>query len=322
MNMNTFLHKKFEFNLIKTLRINTNDSILLAISGGQDSLCLLKLILDLRKRYYLKIGIIHIDHQWRYDSSLTTQNLISLIKTYCIPTYIYQIHPKVYSETEARNFRHQLFIQTAQMYKYTMIATAHSCTDQIETCLHNLLRGTSIDGLTSMIWARTISHKIKLIKPMLNFTRSDILWFSRYFHLPIWSDFSNFYYCTIRNRTRQELIPYLKLYFQVNIEDKIHYLLQNICIDVEYLRQNTIKLYQKSRHKYLVAINKKILLSQHYSLQIRVLQLFFLHNFNQLVSLNLLEYIVNICSDKKHSFFPVSINGIIVHEYKHWLYCR
>lgn len=320
--MNTFLHKKFELNLIKTLRINTNDSILLAISGGQDSLCLLKLILDLRKQYHLKIGIIHIDHQWRYDSSLTTKHLISLIKSYRVPTYIYQIHSKVYSETEARNFRYQLFIQTAKRYKYTMIATAHSCTDQIETCLHNLLRGTSIDGLTSMIWARTISDKIKLIKPMLNFTRSDILWFSRHFHLPIWSDFSNFYYCTIRNRTRQELIPYLKLYFQVNIENKIHYLLRNISIDVEYVRQNTIKLYQKSKHEYLVAINKKILLSQHYSLQIRVLQLFFLHNFNRLISLNLLEDIVDCCSNKQYCSFPISINGIVVHEYNQWLYCQ
>nr|YP_009297792.1 tRNA(Ile)-lysidine synthase [Kumanoa americana]AOM67526.1 tRNA(Ile)-lysidine synthase [Kumanoa americana] len=320
--MNTFLHRKFELNLLRALKINTDDSILLAISGGQDSLCLLKLSLDLRAKYRFKVGIIHIDHQWRYDSSLTTKHLINLMKSYCVPTYIYQIHSKVYSELEARNFRHQLFIQTAETYQYTMIATAHSCTDQIETCLHNLLRGTSIDGLTSMIWARTISDKIKLIKPMLNFTRSDILWFSRYFHLPIWSDFSNFYYCTIRNRIRQELIPYLKLYFQVNIENQIPYFLQNIYVDVEYLRQNTIKLYQKSRHKNLVAINKKILLSQHYSLQIRVLQLFFLHNFNKVVSLNLLEHIRKCCIRERYFSFPIFTSGIIIDEYQHWLYCQ
>jgi tRNA(Ile)-lysidine synthase len=190
--MKTFLHKKFELNLKNKLKIATGSALLLAVSGGQDSLCLLQLCLDFYKHNDLKIGIVYIDHQWRHDTINGTKHLINLIKKNQIQTYLYQIKPKIYSEIESRELRYQILIQTAIKYNYSLIATAHSCTDQVETYLQYLIRGTSLDGINSLVWSRNINSKIRLVRPILNFTRSEVIWFCRHFQLPIWSDFSNF----------------------------------------------------------------------------------------------------------------------------------
>jgi tRNA(Ile)-lysidine synthase len=320
--MNTFLHSKFEYNLINRLNIKPKSSLLIAISGGQDSLCLLKLSLDFQQKYNLNIGIIHINHQCRNDSNYNTQSLISFIKKYTIPVYLYQIIPSHYSEVEFRNLRYQLFLTIAQKYKYNIIATAHSLTDQVETCLHNFFRGASLDSLNSIIWSRNLADNIMLVKPLLNIKRSEIMWFGKIFQLPIWSDFSNLYYCSPRNRIRYELIPYLNLYFQEKIEDKIHHFLMFTQIDCEYLRQNTIKVYQKSRHPLVLALNKTYLISQHYALQIRVLHLFFLHNFNKSIPLNSLKKILNYYNPENIYSKSIFLHGICIHFDRQWIYCK
>nr|QHO64224.1 tRNA-Ile-lysidine synthetase [Lympha mucosa] len=319
--MTTFLHKKFKINLKKKLHISKGSTLLLAISGGQDSLCLLKLGLDLQKQYDFKIGIVYIDHQWRQDTYINSKHLINLIRKNKIESYLYQIQPTMYSEFESRNLRYQLLIQTAKKYNYNIIATAHSCTDQLENCLQYIIRGTSIDGVTSLAWSRNINKTIRVIRPILNFTRSEINWFCKYFQLPIWSDFTNLYYGSPRNRIRQELIPYLQNYFQGNIEDHINQFINSTYIDCEYLRQNTIKAYKKSKHRYLLALNQTILNSQHISIQTRVLQLFFLHNFHKSIPPQLLITIVS-----KHTstnkIAPICIYGLTIKYYHKWIYVK
>lgn len=320
--MNTFLHRKFEYNLIQRLNIQTKSSLLIAISGGQDSLCLLKLSLDLKQHYNFHVGIIHINHQWRYDSNYNTQYLMNFIKQYNIPIYIYQITPSHYSEIEFRNLRYKLYLATAVKYNYNFIATAHSLTDQVETCLYNLFKGANLDGLNSLTWSRNLATNITLIKPILNIKRSEIIWFCRNFQLPVWADFSNLYYNAPRNRIRNELIPYLQLYFQDKIEDKIRDFLDTTHLDCEYIRQNTIKVYQKSKHPNLLALKKLYLLTQHRTLQIRVLHLFFLHNFNKSICLQTLKKII-IYSKKQNNYdHSIDLDGILIQFDQKWIYCR
>jgi tRNA(Ile)-lysidine synthase len=320
--MKTFLHEKFELNLKNKLEIKTKSALLLAISGGQDSLCLLQLCLDYQKQHNLKIAIIYIDHQWRYDTVNSTKHLINLIKKNNIQTYLYQIKPKVYSEIESRELRYQILIQTAKKYNYNLIATAHTCTDQVETYLQYFIRGTSLDGINSLVWSRNINSKIRLIRPILNFKRSEVMWFCRHFQLPIWSDFSNFYYCSQRNRIRYELIPYLQNYFQGSIENHVNQFLDSTYIDCEYLRQNTIKAYQKSKHHYLLAINQPMLFSQHISVQTRVLQLFFLHNFHKPIPPKLLKKIISMYKNKRNRIYSIFFNGISIKYYNEWIYFK
>lgn len=316
--MESFLHKKFINNLIRHLNIQVKTPMLLAISGGQDSLCLLKLFIDLYKQYKFQLGIVHINHQWRHDSICDTYHIINMINTTQIPIYVYQIQPKNFSELESRIIRYQLILEIAIKHNYRKIVTAHSASDQIETCLYNLLRGTNGDGLNSLKWKRKLHANIQIIRPILNFTRSEIMWFCKFFSLPYWSDTSNQNYTITRNRVRQELIPYLQFYFKNSVENNISNFLQKNYWDSEYLKQNTIKIYRKIKHPKFIAINQNQLLLQHKAIQYRVLQYFCLYNLNKTISTSIITQILHHLTHKYH--ITVSFNSFIIHNFKEWLY--
>lgn len=316
--MDTFLHKKFEYNLTRRVNPIHDSNILLAISGGQDSLCLLNLFTAIKANYNLHLGIINIDHQWRNDSVNNTNHLIDLIKYFNIPTYIYQIHPLSYTELESRNLRYQLLLKTAIRYKYSIIATAHTNDDHMETCLYNLTRGCTLDGINSLVWQRQIHKDIKIIRPLLNFQRSEISWMCRFFYLPLWSDISNLNYNKTRNRIRNELIPYMKYHLQYQIENTLTQFLDYTSIDSEYIRQNTIKMYQSIKHTSFTAINYRILAVQHVSLQRRVIHLFFLHNANISLPFQILHQILkDINVNSRIDFFYSTIR---IQNNHSWLY--
>lgn len=317
--MNTFIDSKFEQNIINKICIQPGSSILLAVSGGQDSLCLLKFFLTIQSKYQLNLGIINIDHQWRNDTADNTRHIVNYMKNTSLPIHIYQIKPKLYSELESRNLRYQIFLEVAHKYSYSMIATAHTSSDIIETCIYNLTRGSSLDGLNSLVWRRQINPTMYLVRPLLNFQRWEIAWTCRYFSLPIWSDISNLSYDKTRNRIRQELIPYLKYHLQHQTENNILNFLDYTSIDAEYIRQNTLKVYQYAKHQSFVALECQILLSQHLSLQIRVLHLFFLHNMHMRLPYKLLKKI--LYSIKNQITINLLYYHITIRNNQRWLYC-
>nr|YP_009313448.1 tRNA Ile-lysidine synthetase [Galaxaura rugosa]SCW21702.1 tRNA Ile-lysidine synthetase [Galaxaura rugosa] len=315
--MNTFLHYKLKLNLKQKLQIY-NQKILVGISGGQDSLCLLQLLTDLKQQYKLRLGIIYIDHQLRYDTEINNKHIINIAKQYNIPSYIYQLERSDYTENHLRNLRYQVFIKTAYLNNYQLIATAHHIDDQIETCLYHLIRGSSIDGLNSLNWYRYINENIKIIRPILNFKKSEIMWFCRYYNLPIWSDYTNSSYIYTRNRIRQELIPYLQSYFNHNFQKHISNFLDLAYLDTEYLRQNTIKIYLLIKHPKLMAINTTILLKQHLTLQFRILRLFFYHNLKLNIPYSLIKNIIFIINNNTEKAIPYQ-NIIIIYQTP-WIY--
>nr|YP_009315085.1 tRNA Ile-lysidine synthetase [Titanophycus setchellii]SCW23540.1 tRNA Ile-lysidine synthetase [Titanophycus setchellii] len=297
--MQSFLHSKFLHNLHYKLHIKDNYSLLLAISCGQDSLCLLKLFADLKQHLKVSFAIIHIDHQWRQDATDNTKHIINMAHYLKFPLHLHQLNPKQYSEAEFRDMRYQIYIRIAQQYSYNAIATAHTGSDITETCLINMVKGCNIDSFNNLHWQRQINHKIKLIRPLLNFTRSEINWFCKYYRLPIWFDYTNIYYTCNRNRIRHELIPYLKQYYSTDIEKNINIFVTKTYYDTEYLRQTTVKVYLLIKHPYYVAFNYKKLLSQHKCMQIRVLNIFFKYNTKTQLNDILLHQILNELNKKK-----------------------
>nr|QCI06147.1 tRNA Ile-lysidine synthetase [Dicranema revolutum] len=275
--MNTYLNKKFVSTVTKFLKHNSINSILIAISGGQDSLCLIKLleIFHVAHQPLLKITYIYIDHQWKKNKNNYQQikHLINIIRGKKIA--IYQIKQIIKSETKARNIRYQTIINHANKHKYQAIITAHTQTDKIETLLQQIIRGTSLNGITSLSEKRKFTKDIYIYRPLLSFTRQEIHWFCRKFYLPIWSDTTNYENKIQRNRLRNELIPYINKYFASNIESKLTSFINISMLENEYIKQNAIKLYLSSRHKLNLALNYKLINNQHIALQIRTLQIFF-----------------------------------------------
>lgn len=320
--MNTYLHQNFYNNINRLLDLNKFTSILIAISGGQDSLCLIKLIEDLMHMNQKKLNIeyIYIDHQWKKDSEKQIKHLINLLTVNKQSLSIYQIKNITNSEVVARNIRYNIIIQHAIKYNYSNIMTAHTNTDQIETFLMQLIRGGGIDAVTSLTKTRVLKNNIRIIRPLIHFSRSDITWFCRKFMLPIWSDISNYEHNIIRNRLRNELIPYLNRYFTLNIEKQINYFIKTSNIENEYIKQNAIKLYLKSRHKTNLALNCLILKHQHEALQLRVLQIFVYHNFQQTLNRNVLNRLLNLIQNKKSNNDIIKWRNLYFKIYYNWLY--
>nr|YP_010903420.1 lysidine synthase [Hypnea cryptica]WCH55873.1 lysidine synthase [Hypnea cryptica] len=275
--MNAYIEKRFNQKLDIFLSKTKLKTILIAISGGQDSICLINLIENFQKKYNkeLIITYIYIDHQWTNNSQEQIKHLINIMKKIKKKFVIYQINQLTHSELKAREIRYNILIKYAKENKYTHIITAHTQTDKTETFLQHIIRGTSLNGITSFNEYRKFNETIQIYRPLLEFKRKEIKWFCRKLYLPIWSDITNYNYTINRNRLRYELIPYIHKYFNNDIDKKINYFLTNSKLENEYINQNAIKLYLNSRHNINVALNYHLIHKQHIALQIRTLQIFF-----------------------------------------------
>nr|YP_009391589.1 tRNA Ile-lysidine synthetase [Laurenciella marilzae]ARW59733.1 tRNA Ile-lysidine synthetase [Laurenciella marilzae] len=298
---------------------------LVAISGGQDSVFLLKLIENfynkpkLYKSNQHKISYIYIDHQWRKDSYQQVMHIINYIKLTKRKIYIYQLPTHILSEKLCRIYRYHIIIKHAIKYENKIIITGHNKTDKIETFLNNFFRGSGLQGTTSLILQSKVGSEIYLLRPLLNLKRDRIYWTCKKFYLPIWSDNTNYRYNFDRNRIRNELIPYLKKYFHRNIEKSINSLLKNCYRDNEYIKQSTIKLYITSKHPLYIAINHCKLRKQNFTLQFKTLQLFCLCNLNLNIRQNeILDIIMNI--NISYKYFPIKIQDLNININEKWIY--
>lgn len=314
--MHTFLHTKFQINFEKC--IQNHATLLIAISSGQDSLCLLKLLSDYLNQKYYKIKAIYIDHQWKNDSLNHAQHIINMMRTTQIPITIYQIKKLALSENIARQIRYKLFIQHAIREECTTIITGHNKDDQIETLIYNIVRGTSLNGVTNLTLSKKIHNQISIIRPLINFSKSEIAWFCRLFYLPIWSDSTNYNFYIKRNRLRHELIPYLQDYFNPQVKTNLTKFINFCQNDNEYIKENTLKLYIHSTHKRIISLNLTILSYQHKVLQERVIRLFFYHHFQKQIDKNLISNILKLNYNKENRI--IYSHKLIIYYSNHQIY--
>lgn len=212
----TPLHAKIHRTIRSRHLFERNQRLLVAVSGGQDSLCLIKLLLDLQSKWGWDLGIAHCDHCWRSDSEANAHHVENLARSWDIPFYLETANKPINSEAAARDWRYQALSAIAQANNYQYIVTGHTASDRAETLLYNLIRGTGADGLQALTWQRPLTTGIMLVRPLLEITRSQTEQFCQEFKLPIWEDSTNQDLQYARNRIRQELLPYLQnleLYF-------------------------------------------------------------------------------------------------------------
>jgi len=312
----TFLHKRFTRNIKKYISKKSN--ILIAISSGQDSLCLLKLLYDCIHKEKNKIQAIYIDHQWKKDSKCHSTHILNIMKAINIPITIYQIQESTVSELESRKIRYKIFIKHAIKENCSEIITGHNKNDQIETFLYNIFRGTSLQGISNFTINKKINNKISILRPLLNFKKSEIAWFCRIFHLPIWSDITNYNFYIKRNRLRYEIMPYLSNYFNPKIENTLTDFIKFCQNDNEYIQENTIKLYIKSKHKKFISLNFRIINKQHSVLRKRVLRLYFYYNFHQQIDKEIIIKILELNYIQKSQILKIYNLGL--EFYNGWLY--
>ncbi|MEM7724948.1 MAG: tRNA lysidine(34) synthetase TilS [Cyanobacteria bacterium P01_A01_bin.45] len=259
----TSLHSKLHCTIRQRQLFERNQSLLIAVSGGQDSLCLIKLLLDLQSKWGWHVGIAHCDHRWRIDSKANAHHVERLAANWGIDFYLETATEAINSEAQARDWRYQALNNIAQKHHYSCIITGHTASDRAETLLYNLIRGTGADGLQALTWKRSLNvgnpqnhqKRILLVRPLLEITRTQTGKFCQDFQLPVWEDETNQNLKYARNRIRQELLPYLQQNFNPRVESALAQTAELLQAEVEFLEQTAQNLWEQ-------IINEDVLASQ------------------------------------------------------------
>ncbi|MEG4106476.1 tRNA lysidine(34) synthetase TilS [Microcoleus sp. S13_C5] len=152
----THLHAQVHRTLLYRQILPSNQRLLVAVSGGQDSLCLIKLLLDLQPKWGWNLGIAHCDHRWRSDSQASANHVEQLAKNWEISYYLETASDIPKTEAAARQWRYQALTEIAIAHNYPYIVTGHTASDRAETLLYNLIRGSGADGLSALTWTRPL----------------------------------------------------------------------------------------------------------------------------------------------------------------------
>lgn len=194
------------------------DSILLAVSGGPDSVVMLDFFAGQARSRRLKLYICHINHKLRSKLADADAAFVKKLGAeYGLETVILSADVKALAkksgtsiEHAARNARYRLLSETALKKKCGLVATAHHSDDQAETIILNLLRGTEPKGLLGIPAKRELVRgrkKLQLIRPMLAVSRLEIEAYLEANVLPSRKDHTNDDEYYTRNWIRKTLLP-------------------------------------------------------------------------------------------------------------------
>lgn len=180
---------------------NRHKKILVAVSGGADSMSLLHFLYNHQKDLDIQLGIAHVNHKQRQESEHEEAYLRHWAEEHKVPFH-YSAFSGKFSENAARTFRYEFFKQVMKDYDYSALVTAHHADDQAETIFMRLLRGSRLRHLTGISAIRPFGTG-QIIRPFLHLTKAQL---PVTFHF---EDRSNTSLAYLRNRIRLSYLPTL-----------------------------------------------------------------------------------------------------------------
>jgi len=204
-------------------------TVLLAVSGGADSVALLRAMTSLKTGGSGRISAVHLNHQLRGDESADDERFVSdlclRLGVHCelgrIPVARLAAETGDGLEAAARSARYGFFRRAAEQLGARYLVTAHTADDQAETILHRVVRGTGIGGLSGMARVRPLGPAVTLIRPLLDVRRSQLLDYLAELDQPYRRDSSNRDLRFTRNRIRHQLLPELAERFNPGVVDAL-----------------------------------------------------------------------------------------------------
>jgi tRNA(Ile)-lysidine synthase len=230
---------------------------LAAVSGGPDSVALLRAIIRLQpKDAGGRIIVAHYNHRWRGVESDADEAFVSkLAASLGLEFKVGQADQPSTSEEAARDERYAFLLAAAHRVGARFVAVGHTADDQAETILFRMLRGTGISGLTGMPQTRQLSEATTLIRPLLAVRRAAVLSYLEHLQQPYRTDASNRDVRFARNRLRHEVIPALQELSAGNVVENLLQLGRQAADIVEPLRNEARRLLDR-----LVEVRRGIVL--------------------------------------------------------------
>ena len=253
----TPLHAKLHQVLRSRQLLTKHQRILVAVSGGQDSLCLVQLLQDLQPKWDWELAIAHCNHRWRSDADANAAYVKQLAATWTLSyhglavpehsedTGVEKGSGSMATEAGARAWRYQVLTDTAMTHGYSAIVTGHTASDRAETLLYNLMRGSGADGLQALTWQRDLHPNVNLVRPLLFMTRAETGQFCQDANLQPWFDTTNNDWRYARNRIRQDLLPYLQEHFNPSVEQTLAQTAEILQAEVAHLDAEANTLWQQ-----------------------------------------------------------------------------
>jgi tRNA(Ile)-lysidine synthase len=201
----------------------SGDKLLVAVSGGPDSVCLFHILVKLQDELGIKLHVAHLNHQLRgAESEADADYVAKLARQLNIPATIeqrdvkdYQKQKRLSLEEAAREVRYSFLAQVAGSIGTERVAVGHTMDDHIETILMHLIRGTGTRGLRGLqpltLW-QSAANRLTIIRPLLEISHQETEDYCRQHQLMPRLDASNLSLSPLRNRIRQQLLPLLESY--------------------------------------------------------------------------------------------------------------
>lgn len=232
--------------------IENGDKLILGVSGGPDSISMLKILNDIRndKNLHMKFDIIvaHVNHMIREEAKDDEEFVKEFCEKINVPFYSKSIdvqkianNNKIGTEEAGRNARYDFFDEILKKTNSNKIAIAHNKNDKVETMIMNMLRGSGIAGLRGI---EPIKNN-KYIRPLIECERFEIEQYCKDNQIDARIDKTNFENIYTRNKIRNVVIPYIKQEFNPNIIQTMDRLSDLVKEDDEYLEKVVQNEYKR-----------------------------------------------------------------------------
>lgn len=250
--------------------LEPGDKVILACSGGADSLALLMLFAQIRPAFKLSLLVLHFNHQTRGEAN---DREAALVRSYCqslnIPLVVRKLGPFASSdfENQARIARFKEFDHIQKLYKFDKIALAHHKNDQAETVLLNLFRGSGISGMGGI---KPLIGSI--IHPLLGFSRAELREYLVQNNKTWEEDESNLDNSHRRNYLRNELFPLLEEHVSPAVVDRINLQASISRKADQLLKEKSLKHFKKL---VLEQYNNKLVLDSVYLKKLKEIEQYY-----------------------------------------------
>ena len=214
------LVQRVEASIRERHLLKAGQSVLIAVSGGVDSMALLEVLVRLAPEHRWRLHVAHFNHQLRGRASDADERLVrATAKRLQLPfvggradVRRLAVRQKVSIEMAARRARHEFLAHAARKRRIKTVALAHHRDDQVELFFLRLLRGAGGRGLSGMKWSNPspADKRLTLVRPLLDSPKADLRAFARETKVRFREDASNDSPDFLRNRIRRELLPLLK----------------------------------------------------------------------------------------------------------------